>query len=534
MKSFSKKKLFITISFCYLFSLSFFLGATLSVNKSITAKQLGSDLLQAIIPGVLILFLHFLLKKLCCPKYFFVNSKMELCFSEKKDIAYCLICLLSHFLAWLPLLLAYYPGLMNYDASAQINQHMGTYSTPHPLFHTFYLKFFYNIIGEKLFHNVNIGVLLATITQMILLSAMISYMHLFLKRLGLRIWYRILALLFTCFAPFISGMSISLVKDTLFSGLFLVIFICLCYWELDSKGYCSSKKYILIYISAITAICLTRKNGILTVSIILLVEAFMLIQKEKRKAKIKLLTYTLIGIGIFFILQSSAIFVTKASGSSSNEILSIPYQQLAYVNNVMREEITIEEQEALYTILPDIEKYNLRNSDPIKARAQGMENFECFISIYFKLACRFPIQYAEAFLHHTIGYWYIYDASFSQFYGVSSRIGYLPTLQCELGIEEQCFLPIVFHYFDSLFSYNNYQNNILLFTICSPSTYLWIIAMFFIWNLENKKNKFVLPFVFIFSLVIPLFLGPCVLVRYVLPYILCVPALCAIVIGKRE
>lgn len=260
MKSFSKKKLFITISFCYLFSLSFFLGATLSVNKSITAKQLGSDLLQAIIPGVLILFLHFLLKKFCCPKYFFVNSKMVLHFSEKKDTAYWLICLLSHFLAWLPLLLAYYPGLMNYDASAQINQHMGTYSTPHPLFHTFYLKFFYNIIGEELFHNVNIGVLLATITQMILLSAMISYMHLFLKRLGLRIWYRILALLFTCFAPFISGMSISLVKDTLFSGLFLVIFICLCYWELDSKGYCSSKKYILIYISAITAICLTQKK----------------------------------------------------------------------------------------------------------------------------------------------------------------------------------------------------------------------------------------------------------------------------------
>ena len=534
MKFLFSKKTIISLVFCYLFSFSFFLGAILSKQKSVTAKQFGLEMLKAIIPAVLILLIYYLLKKFCRAKYFFKAQKLQLSFSAKKDSKYFLISILLHFLAWSPLLLAYYPGLMNYDADVQIWQHMGTYSTPHPLFHTFYLKFFYNVLGENLFHNINIGVLLATITQMLLLAGMISYMHLFLKRLNIKPWVCISVFLFTCLAPFVSVMSISLVKDTLFSGLFLVIFICLCYWELKATEYCASKTFILIYILSITAMCLTRKNGILTISIVLFAEIIIFSNKKKRNDIKRLLLYTLIGIGIYFILQSGAVLITKAGKSSSNEVLSVPYQQLAYVNNVMSENISAEEKETLYYIIPDIDKYNLRISDPIKANAKGTENIDTFAKLYFKLAFRFPIQYTEAFLHHTIGYWYIFDTSFAQIYGISSRIGYLPTLQCDLGIEEHCFLPTLFNCYDSLFSWNNYQNNLLLFIFCSPATYLWGIVMFFLWNIENKKHKYLLPFVFIFSLIIPLFLGPCVLVRYVLPYILCTPALCAITIGQRD
>lgn len=395
-------------------------------------------MLKAVIPIVIILLVYYLIKMVCHPKYFFVNQRMELSFDYKKDFIYWIICTIVQFLTWFPLLLAYYPGLMNYDADVQVKQHMGTYSTPHPLFHTFYLKFFYNVIGEKIFNSINIGVLLATITQMILFAAMISYMHLFLKRIGLKMWGRITVLSFTGLAPFVSVMSISLVKDTLFAGLFLVVFICFCYWELDSRGYCTSKAYIITYILGVATMCLMRKNGILIIAIIMITEAFMLFNKEKRKTVSKLVIYTIIGVCIYFVLQSGAIYITKASGSSSNEVLSVPYQQMAYINNIMGNEITIEEKEALYYIIPDIERYNLRNSDPIKARARGMEDIDTFVKLYFNLACRFPIQCAEAFLHHTIGYWYVFDKSFTQYYGISSRIGYLPTLQCSITFKENC------------------------------------------------------------------------------------------------
>lgn len=531
MKKLSKKKLIVSIVFCYSLSLSLFLGALLSVQKSVTVAQVSMEMLKAVIPTGLILMIYYFIKKICHPKYFFLNKKLEITFAYKKDFVYWVMCMLTQFFAWIPLLLAYYPGLMNYDADMQIRQHMGTYSTPHPLFHTFYLKFFYNVIGERILKNVSIGVLLATITQMLLLAGMISCMHLFLKRIGLKLWGRIVALLFTCFAPFVSGMSISLVKDTLFSGLFLVVFICLCYWEAAPKEYCMSKSFVTVYVSSIAAMCLMRKNGILTIGILLLIEIFMLFCKEKRKGIRKLIIYTIIGVGIYLVLQLGAVLITKASGSSSNEALSVPYQQLAYINNVMNEEITVEEREAIYYIIPDVDIYNMRNSDPIKARARGLENIDIFVKLYFKLACRFPVQFVEAFMHHTIGYWYVFDTSFAQYYGVCSRIGYLPTLQCDLGIEEKCLLPAVFDCFDSLFSWNNYQRYPLLFILCSPSTYVWLIVMFLLWNLENTKHKWFLPFVLLFSLLIPLFFGPCVLVRYVLPYILCVPALGVIVIG---
>ncbi len=81
------------------------------------------------------------------------------------DIQYFCIVAVMIFLLWLPVFLAYYPGIFAYDVMDQIPQKAGSYNTHHPLIHTLYLQFFYYYVGKYIFNNYNIGIALASIVQ---------------------------------------------------------------------------------------------------------------------------------------------------------------------------------------------------------------------------------------------------------------------------------------------------------------------------------------------------------------------------------
>ena len=72
------------------------------------------------------------------------------------------------FLAWLPYFLRYYPGLLTNDSCSQVSQSIGLamLTNHHPVFHTGLVALFVNI-GQNIFHDLNIGVALYTVFQMI-------------------------------------------------------------------------------------------------------------------------------------------------------------------------------------------------------------------------------------------------------------------------------------------------------------------------------------------------------------------------------
>ena len=71
--------------------------------------------------------------------------------------AFILIC-------WLPLFLAYYPGMFNFDSTGEITQiNSGNYSANFPLIHTLLLGAFYRLGG--LMGSYNTGIALYTIAQ---------------------------------------------------------------------------------------------------------------------------------------------------------------------------------------------------------------------------------------------------------------------------------------------------------------------------------------------------------------------------------
>lgn len=71
-------------------------------------------------------------------------------YQNHKEIRIGIIITLIQFLLWLPVFLAYYPGIYTYDVLWQMLQgSYVNYNTHYPLVHTLWLQFFYNIVGAK-------------------------------------------------------------------------------------------------------------------------------------------------------------------------------------------------------------------------------------------------------------------------------------------------------------------------------------------------------------------------------------------------
>lgn len=178
------------------------------------------------------------------------------------DRKYFLLTALVIFLLWLPVFLAYYPGLFAYDVSRQIKEKIIGYSTKHPLLHTLYLQFFYYFIGNDVFKSYNKGIAAATLIQMAVFALMLSFAHLYLRRISIQKKWRVLLIGSTGILPFFSMLAIAMTKDTFFTGWFVIFFTILCYQERFPGFIEQHKIYRALYIVSITGTILFRNTGI--------------------------------------------------------------------------------------------------------------------------------------------------------------------------------------------------------------------------------------------------------------------------------
>lgn len=148
-------------------------------------------------------------------------------------------------LAWLPGYLAFYPRICAYDSSIQIEQiESGVYIDHHPLAHTLLIKGAMNL-GKMITGNVNTGIGLYTFFQLLFLGAVFAWSIALLKKRGLGIIGLILLQTGCMFYPFHWYMSISMTKDIIFTGFFLLQLLSLS--ELVVSADCGKKHKILFF-----------------------------------------------------------------------------------------------------------------------------------------------------------------------------------------------------------------------------------------------------------------------------------------------
>lgn len=429
-------------------------------------------------------------------------------------------------LAWIPYFLRYYPGLLTADSCAQMMQALGmsALSNHHPIFHTGLIALFVNL-GKVVFGNINAGVAVYIIFQMIMMAVMFSAVLYYASKKDVPILIRVIMLLYYMFYPINALFSVTMWKDVLFAGI-VPIFIILC-TELifNTDEFLSKKRNIIAYMIISILVFFMRNNGLYIVVLSMPFIAIVL-----RKYWKKVVPMFLGIIIIYFGLKTIIFTALNVKNGSVAEMLSIPLQQIARVQKYHGDELdeyTKEQINSFFKCENIGEKYNPILSDPVKAELNVTyfsENKGEFINLWLKLLKGYFKDYVESFISNSYGYYYP-----EAYHWVANR-----TMETNnLGLEQTPIIyGIIVSKVDSLIE----RRDIPLLSMCfSIGTAFWLIVICLGYKILKQEYKNILIYLPIFILWLTIVASPVFCeYRYAYPLFTTLPLYIALNFIKRK
>lgn len=437
------------------------------------------------------------------------------------------------FLGYLPCFLAFYPGLYCYDMTWQWDMYWtGNFSTHHPLLHTYLCGWLFEV-GNTLFGSYNAGLALQSLLQIGILTGCMAFAAAFLAKWGLPWKIRAAVMAFYLLFPFFQVLGISTTKDTIFGGLFLAVFVCICDMTRAQRVY--RGKALAGFLTAAVLMGTFRNNASygLLLTVLSMMTAWLIMRGKGRHEGFlpKLSLILCLSVAGSAGVNGGLEHALHASKGSVAEMLSVPMQQMARTYVYHREELTEEEKEALTLYLPreNLEAYKYYVSDPVKAGFQ-IEVFESgkddFIRLWMSIGRRFPAEYVRATLLNTMGLWYLggdsscymaYEMKPSSYVWQESRISEL----------KRWYL---------WFQNDNLKEKLPVFSLpFYTSFYSWAVVICGGLLIGRRRYRWLTPVGILLGYLISLAPGPCILVRYMAGIMLCVPVLwSAVFYGKGE
>lgn len=464
--------------------------------------------------------------------------------------------LLLLLLAWLPVYLAYYPGICAYDAPVQTGQIMEHYYFDHhPIVHTLFLQGML-WLGNHIFGNVNAGMALYTAVQMLLLAGSMAYGMLVLHRRKIAAGWQLTIQILGMFFPFHWYMSVSMTKDTVFSAFLLLQLVCLTdlLWE-DRNSWRPGIRD-LFYALGTVGMILFRNNGKYAM-IVLLAFAFLMFcfGKKARKLWGRLLVVSGAAVCVGLFVLSAVFSATHAEQGDRREMLSMPIQQLSRcmiyhggIGVLAEDDGTMDAADkALINdfILDEAYRdYDPGIADPVKrhtntyvVRYRSGE----FIRVYLHLLGNYPGDMINAALATNAGFLSPFDTTHADVNRVEGRAGlsYVQTRWEEdtlngRGIYKDSKWPWLFERLENWAENNSYLRIPVLKYLFVPGSYLWLyLALAAVLMIADRK-RFCLPLAIVAGYYGTMLLGPTVQMRYVYPVMLALPYLLAFATGRRK
>ncbi|MBQ6859608.1 MAG: hypothetical protein IJO02_09370 [Clostridia bacterium] len=418
---------------------------------------------------------------------------------------------------WTPLLLAFYPGMMNYDVFIEYGQFLGGWNDRHPMLYLVFTYAFYRL--GLIFGQQTLAMLAVSIVRMVTFAAALAYACHFLQRRRVSAWC--LALLTALFAllPIYSVMSVSSAKDTPFAAALLVLSL-LCWDALeDPDTFFASRRRRIALVLMIILTWHMRKNG---VAALVLLPAVILAMRRRRLQMIRL---SLAGVAASVLLAVGMDVVLKPMDQPSFQLYSLPAQQLvrAYNYGDLSEE---DRAEIKSWYLDD---YDLIVRPHLADGAKGYlkeaylkEHQGDFMALWARIGKKCPRVYAEAFLMLNQGLWYPDDLTHASIYQSQfwTPVGYLQMHfydMSDYNIHVKSYLPKLAAWVDKICAQNSYQKYPLLSILFCTATPLWIILFSCAMLIARKKTRSISVCAGVLGLTISYLFGPCTLPRYVLP-----------------
>ena len=418
---------------------------------------------------------------------------------------------------WTPLLLAYYPGMMNYDVFIEYGQFLGGWNDRHPMLYLVFTYAFYRL--GLIFGQQTLAMFAVSVLRMVTFAAALAYACHFLQRRRVPAWLLALITAAFCFMPIFSALAVSSAKDTPFAAALLVLSL-LCWEALESpEEFFSSRRRKTAFVLMIILTWHMRKNG---VAALLLLPAVII---ALRGFRIRLVCLSAIGLVLSLLIGVAMDVILKPWDQPSFQLYSLPAQQLvrAYNYGELSEEDKAE-IESWYT-----SEYGLLCYPHLADGAKGYLNEERlketpgdFMALWARIGKKCPRLYAEAFLMLNQGLWYPDDLTHSAIYSNQPWLpnGYLQTHQYDMSgynIQAQSLIPRLQQFFDRLVVYNSYQKYPILSILFCTATPLWMILFCCTLLIARKKTRYVSIAAGVFGLTVSYLFGPCTLPRYVLP-----------------
>ena len=424
------------------------------------------------------------------------------------------LCTLAVFAAWLPALLGLYPGVFSYDVLAQVIQGGEIlYMQNHPLLHTLLINALLSL-GERL-GNINLGVAAYSVLQMMLLALSIGYASSALYAAGSPLWLCAAGVLCAMVLPCHGVLAVSTTKDSLFAAGMLTLVVLL-----------FERRYRWSVVLAVL-VCLLRNNGWYALAAAAVLGLLLCKGQAARFAAV--LTA---GAVWFFAVNGMMASALDARGWNTREALSVPIQQMARVITLHPEWQDDADVQALFQ---GEVKYNPALSDPVKFvfRADGETPISQVIRLWARMLVRYPVEYTDAFAELTQGWWDVLDESHSVIYGEDD--GYMHTnVLPGWNVERIPVVPALEEWYQKLLTQNAYRFIPGIRLLFAPAVWVWLLLFVLLAALIHKRYDVIQPMLIPFGLLLTMLLGPCCLVRYAYPIMLCAPVGLGMLCGKKQ
>lgn len=451
--------------------------------------------------------------------------------SRKKAVLTCLMYIGIVFLFWVPVFLAYYPTLLQYDGAYQLQDVIKEdHSIWHPLAHTLLMGVFYNFgisVGSAAF-----GMALYSILQMFILSGFMGYTVFVMYRSGAPKGLRITMLLIYAIFPVNSIFAITTTKDVLFAAFFLGFVILIVSGIVNKNSYTWVQVVVMMVVGG--AMLLYRNNAIYAFAV---AAPFMI--WNMKGVRIKVLCAILGSVILYICVNEALISVAKVPESKNvTEKMSVPLMQLAYVVSDPSNELdaTTRAEVMSYIKESSLSGYYLVIADQIKGNANNdllRDNMTNFFKMWGKIGLKYPMQYVDAWGILTMGYWYTDDIYNALIYGKLMMLGHK---QIGMGeeIEKTCYLPMVQKMMDTIFGNNQYQSIPVISTLCTLAVYFWVLMGYLLIVWYEKRRGLAAPGILCLTYYATLFLGPVALMRYMYCIMVVTPVFLFLLLCKKD
>lgn len=284
---------------------------------------------------------------------------------------------------WAPWLIALYPGSMSWDTFYQIEQCYpdghptylipywptgsfveNAFSDHHPIFDTLVFGAFARA-SDVLFGTWNYGVFAFVLVQAFGTATAFVATIAYLRERGCPAGLCLGCLAFFALMPFFPCYAATMVKDSLFSWLYVPWFLVVVEVA-RTKGACLKSRSTLAWLLALgLLLCLTKKTGLYVVLFSLVVLAV-----ANRQAWKPLLACALSSALLMWVALPLVVFpLLDVVPGGKQEMLGPLFQQTARYAAEHPDDVTAEEREAIDRVLGYdtlVERYNPLNADPVK------------------------------------------------------------------------------------------------------------------------------------------------------------------------